>query len=250
MEKLCDRPYVLTIAGFDPTGGAGLVADCKTFEQLGVMGLSVCTAVTVQTEEQVFNVDWLSPQSIINQLNPLLSRYPVEYVKVGIIQNWEVLSEIVEVAKKIRPNLKFIVDPVLGPSMGTPFHNVVGLESSLMHLALLTPNVPEMQEMTVNENAIEAAVLWSAKCPVLLKGGHSSTTPGTDLLIVNGQITELNPLGPMGSPKHGTGCCLSAAITAQLANGQSLENACLEAKKYVYRLIHSNQTLLAYHANS
>jgi hydroxymethylpyrimidine/phosphomethylpyrimidine kinase len=137
------RPYVLTIAGFDPSGGAGVLADCKTFEQHGVYGFGVCTAWTVQTDDSFLQLHWLTAEQIIEQLQPLLKKFVVSACKIGIIHSPETLIEVIRLLKEHNPAIHIVWDPVLKASAGYDFHAVKSfhsLEAILASVSLVTPN--------------------------------------------------------------------------------------------------------------
>lgn len=243
-----DRPYVLSIAGLDPSGGAGLLADVKTFEQHRVYGFGVCSAQTIQSDNAFYRVEWLSAPAIIAQVKPLVTKFKVAAAKIGLIQNWQVLATVLTFLKNMQPDMPIVLDPVLQASAGYIFRpDEVGWQQVLPCLSLLTPNYPEMGKLCPGSKPETAAINLSATCAVLLKGGHHPTTPGTDYLYQFGHCTAINP-GPAAIyPKHGSGCVLSAAITANLALGCALPDACRQAKKYTESILNSTSTLLGYH---
>ena len=120
-----NRPYVLSIAGYDPCGGAGVLADIKTFETIGVYGLAVTTGITYQNDHKFAGVHWLSKKKIKNQLYPLLEAYKVEYVKIGLIESLEVQSEVIELLLGYNNDIKIIWDPILKASAGFSFHKKI-----------------------------------------------------------------------------------------------------------------------------
>ncbi len=247
------RPFVLSIAGLDPSAGAGVLADVKTFEQLAVYGLSVCTAITAQTDKKFLSVEWQSSAQIMLQLLPLLERFKIEVVKIGLVQNWEVLLEITSYLHQFGIK-KIVWDPVLGTSTGFKFHQEVSKNSfkkALDQVALITPNIPEVKKLTGSGDAILGAELMSEQAATLLKGGHgSSKTERVDLLFRNGEIKkEYAHDFVKNGEKHGSGCILSAAISAHLALGENLENACAKGISYTSNILKSNPTLLGYHTN-
>lgn len=244
------RNYTLTIAGFDPSGGAGLTADIKTFEQHKVYGLSVCTAITLQTENEFVDLRWEKIEDVIKAIKVLLDKYPVTVVKTGILPSLEYLNKIVTFLHSNYPNIKIIVDPILKSSTGFDFIKDSNKElfySILKKCYLITPNLKEAILITGIKNEMEAAKEISNYCNVLLKGGHHTEKLGIDLLFTNNTILEFKPTITNCSAKHGSGCILSAAITANLALGHSLEEACKLSKHYIETILSSNPTLLAYH---
>jgi hydroxymethylpyrimidine/phosphomethylpyrimidine kinase len=245
------RPYVMSIAGFDPSAGAGLLADIKCFEQHEVYGFGVCSALTIQTDDEFLSNEWQTAQQIIDQAAPLLKRFKVSACKIGLIQNLEVLEEVLDFLKKQIPDLKIVLDPVLKASAGYGFHDwhdgLISLIPVLKQLDLITPNYTEMKVLAGDVDLYVASKTWSAHCPVLLKGGHSPLNSGTDYLFEPGEYLELKPLVNHIEQKHGSGCVLSAAITARLAHEHSLAEACRLAKTYIEQFLNSHTSLLGYH---
>jgi hydroxymethylpyrimidine/phosphomethylpyrimidine kinase len=245
------RPYVLSIAGFDPSGGAGVLADCKTFEQHGAYGFGVCSAWTVQTDDSFLNIHWLTAEQIIEQLQPLISKFAVSACKIGIIDSAETLLTVIRFLKAHNPAILIVWDPVLKASAGYDFHAVDAfhnLEAILAAITLVTPNYNELQQLQsiTTEPLIrdERAVF----CPVLLKGGHRPDALGTDTVYELTGHTVIEAGIEKVYPKHGSGCVLSAAITARLAQEHALSDACHLAKRYVETFLNSNQSLLGYHS--
>ncbi|GAB3828181.1 hydroxymethylpyrimidine/phosphomethylpyrimidine kinase [Pontibacter rugosus] len=244
------RPYTLTIAGFDPSGGAGLTADIKTFEALKVQGLSVCTALTYQHESEFEGVDWLNTEQLKHQLTILLRKYKVPFAKIGLVQSMEVLQQLIKLMHQLSPDTNLIWDPILKASAGFTFHEQVQaeqLKELCRQLYLITPNWLEMQQLMPDKPAPEAAAQLSQYCHVLLKGGHNQEKPGYDYLYYKGEAKSFRPKQQVQIGKHGSGCVLSAAVTALLAQGYPLHKACRKAKDYTTRFLNSNSTLLGYH---
>jgi len=245
------RPYVLTIAGFDPSSGAGVTSDIKTFEQHEVYGLSVVTAVTYQNESQFIGVKWLTFNEIESQLMAL-KHYKPQVIKIGLIESATVLSEVLDWIKRNWPETYIIWDPILKASAGFPFHKELHKEIKALvskRLDLLTPNLPEYTQLFGKEKA--QVVADELHCSILVKGGHTTLnevcdnlyTPHKTVFSVKSQKVE----GDL--QKHGTGCILSSVIAAELAKAANLESACSKAHYYVKKMIGSNPTLLAYHQN-
>ncbi|MBC9931544.1 hydroxymethylpyrimidine/phosphomethylpyrimidine kinase [Chitinophaga qingshengii] len=244
------RPVVMSFAGLDPSGGAGLLADIKTFEQHRVYGLGICTALTIQTASDFISVDWLSLPRILAQARPLLATEQVNYCKIGIMADVQALQELVYTIKYLSPGIRIILDPVLKASAGHAFHNNIPRQAwleLLPELYLLTPNYPEARLLTGLEDGEAAAQQLATRCAVLLKGGHHKERPGVDTLYAGGKLQRF-PAGTQTTfPKHGSGCVLSAAITANLASGQSLPDACANAKAYTENVLSSHSSLTGYH---
>ena len=252
-----NRPYILSIAGFDPSGGAGLVADIKTIEALKGYGLSVCTANTIQNDKEFQNCLWVDLQTIKNQIEILINRFRIDIVKIGIVQNWSVLNEIIDFLLYKDDKIKIILDPVLSASAGFDFTKLsLQAESRsnelfddvLSKIYLLTPNYQEIQKLYPNKTIEDTVKHISGKTNLFLKGGHRKEAIGKDqLFTIQGQQFNLNPKGNHISEKHGSGCVLSSAIAAYLGLGFPLLKACFKAKRYTEKVLSSNKTLLAYH---
>jgi hydroxymethylpyrimidine/phosphomethylpyrimidine kinase len=233
------RPYCLTIAGFDPSGGAGILADCKSFEQNKTQGLAVITANTMQTEDSFNRVDWVSDDNILEQLNLLLDRYNIQFIKIGLISSSQLLEKIVTTLNQKCSNPTIVWDPILNASAGgeldvTRFNEF--LKSENCKNVLITPNLLEYESLQ----------LKNYPATIYLKGGHS-TNKGKDILYFEGKKFPFAPHLKTEFSKHGTGCIFSSALLANLALEYPMIKACLRAKRYVEKRIVSNPTLLAYH---
>lgn len=249
--------YVLSIAGFDPSSGAGITSDCKTFEACGVYGLGVCSAITFQTEDSFLGVEWIAVDTIIRQLDTLLSRYTVRYCKIGLIKDLDTLEIIVQFL--INRDIRIVWDPILNASTGFTFHqlttntlfDVEKLKAIVSQLFLITPNRVEFEQLTTALHYTETQQWLSLGLQaLLLKGGHNSTNDCADLLYTSTKITSIEGKRITGYDKHGTGCVLSSVITAYLAIGYSLTESCTMAKRYVEAFITSSDTLLGVHSQN
>ena len=242
------RPYALTIAGFDPSAGAGVLADVKALEANGVYGLAACSALTVQNDVTFERVSWVPLVDIQDQIQLLLVRFPVQFVKVGLIESLPTLLKLIHWLKAYNPAMQIIWDPVLKATAGYEFHpqpEAPLLEAICRELALITPNQPEALRLVPAAAAAEKLATW---CPVLLKGGHATGPLATDVLLLAGERHLLAaPRLPHGE-KHGSGCVLSAAVLARLALGDCLPDACRAGKAYTTAFLGSNDTLLGYHS--
>lgn len=248
---LTPRPYVLSIAGFDPSGGAGILADCKTFEQLGVYGFGVCSACTVQTDSEFLHVRWMNTDQILEQLRPLTRKFVISACKIGIIGSADSLIEIIRFLKEHNPAIRIVWDPVLKASAGYEFHAENGfhsIEAILAGIELVTPNYDELQRLQTITTEVLVHEERATFCALLLKGGHRPDALGTDTLYEQSGHTIIPAGVDKVFPKHGSGCVLSAAITAQLSLGATLKDACRRAKQYVETFLNSNHSLLGYHS--
>ena len=245
------RKYVLTIGGFDPSGGAGVLADVKTFESHKVYGLAVITSNTFQNDNEFKSVDWISSEKIIEQIEILRKRFEFEYVKIGLIENLQVLDEVVSHLTSHISHLKIVWDPILKASAGFEFHKKVDftlLDKILSKVYLITPNVSESLLLGNLNNANENAKQLSKFCHVYLKGGHAEQKIGYDTLYLKGDKQfSFRPKLKNVFEKHGSGCVLSSALTSNLAKGENLQRSCLKAKQYTEKFLTSNKTLLGFH---
>lgn len=252
---MSNRPFVLSIAGLDGCSGAGLSADIKVFENLRTYGLSVCTCITIQNEQEVSGLQWLSDTLIMDQIDMIMKSYSIDYCKIGIIQNSMLLSQVINRLIHHNKHIKIIWDPIFYSSSGYRFHlpDSSLLKDILEKIYLITPNEPEIETLSscMKINKDEFLEFASNKLHILLKGGHNKSNKAIDRLIIknsNQYLLEADRI--VGSEKHGTGCVLSAAICAQLANGNVLFTACKHAKKYIEQFLRSNDTLLGYHSTN
>ncbi len=241
-----DRPYVLTIAGVDPSGGAGILADIKTFEQHKVNGFAISTANTIQTENQFYEIQWADLGFVIRSIETLFLNYKISIVKIGIVSSLHDLNRIISTIKQLSPLTKIVWDPVLKSTTKFEFMNIedhLDLNKILSKIDLITPNYYEAEilfpNFTSNENRFSTNIL--------LKGGHNEKALGTDSLFLKDEVLELLPSDKNCFEKHGSGCVLSSAIASNLALNQTLKEACKNAKIYIENYLSSTSTLIGYH---
>ena len=243
------KPYVLSIAGFDPSAGAGVLADVKTFEGSGVYGLGVLSAITYQNDRKFEAVEWVDAEKIIRQTAILLDRFDTRYIKSGLIENIQTLKQVTSFLKNSIDNPVIIFDPILKASAGFAFHeNMQETFHEVMDdLYCITPNIPEARQLFGTDNLHDKLISLSTNTNIYLKGGHDHTLLATDTLYSNRQtFTFLQKRLPNGG-KHGSGCVLSSSLAAQLALGYSIDQAAEKANTYTYHFLASNETLLGYH---
>ena len=243
------RPTILTISGLDPSNGAGLTADLQTINKLKGYAVSVCSANTVQTDEVFQACHWTDFAVMQAQIELLFARFSFDVVKIGIVENWEVLGKLVDVLLQLQPKLKIIVDPVLKASAGFAFHgsDTAALEAILGKLYLITPNTEELTLIAEGGNTEEVLARLVKNTNVLLTGGHSNIKGQDVLYAKSGGRYTINPKIKACTEKHGSGCILSSAIAAYTASGYPLLKACLRGKRYTERMLSSNNSLLAFH---
>ena len=243
-------PIVLSIAGSDSSGGAGIQADLKTFSALGVYGATAITAITAQNTLGVHAQCPIPPEMVYDQITAVIDDLHPSFVKIGMLSNVEIVLAVAEALSKY--SLSIILDPVMVSSSG---HRLLSVEAQdmvkqkLLPMAMLiTPNLPEMEALTElplstyeeKEKAAKCLLDGGAKA-ILLKGGHEEGSIKTDILFTpsaNGiQSSLFSSESILTRNIHGTGCTLSSAITAYLAKGICLEEAIAAAKKYISEAI-------------
>jgi len=246
-------PVALTIAGSDSGGGAGIEMDLKVFAALGAYGACVITALTAQNTLEVLGA-WEAPSGLVSaQLTAVLDDLPVAAAKTGMLSS-EYVVRAVSTVLRARPLPALVIDPVVVAKDGTPLLSSGGLAAvreDLLPLAtLITPNLPEAEALTGLSLGSEQEVLRAAEklqtmgCAwVLIKGGHGQAEVVTDLLLGPGGAQTLSSPRVPGGPYHGTGCALSAAITAYLAHGLSVPDAVRVAREFLQGLIRASLPL-------
>ena len=235
-------PVALTIAGSDPSGGAGIQADLRTFAAFGVHGASVVTALTAQDTRRVRAIAEVTPAFVAQQLDAVLDDFEVRAAKTGMLHRAPVI-DVVVARLHTRPLPHLVVDPVMVATSGDPLlepEGIAALRERLLPLAtLVTPNLHEAEVLTGRAVTTVAEMREAARALValgaraaLVKGGHLAGD-AVDVLYDGRAFRELGAPRREGRRLHGTGCVLSAAITAGLARGSDLAEAVAEAKRFV-----------------
>jgi len=246
-------PVALAIAGSDSGGGAGIEMDLKVFAALGCFGTAAVTALTAQNTVGVLGA-WEAPSEFVAaQIAAVLDDLPVAAAKTGMLSSESVVRAVAEVVRR-RAFPPLVVDPVVVAKDGTHLlfeAGVAALREELLPLALVvTPNLREVEALTGSraesqEEAREAAAkLRALGCAwVLVKGGHGRGPTVTDLLVGPDCEQAISSPRTTGGPFHGTGCALSAAITAHLAHGRSVPEAVRAARTFLQSLLEHAQAL-------
>jgi hydroxymethylpyrimidine/phosphomethylpyrimidine kinase len=241
---MTDRPVALTIAGSDSGGGAGIAADLKTFEALGVWGTTAVTAVTAQNTRGVQASFVLPPGLVRAQIDAIAGDLGVGAAKTGMLGSAEVVEAVADGVRAARI-VHLVVDPVLVATQGDRLLATDALEPlrrQLLPLAMvITPNLAEAAALTGIEVFDRAGMVSAAKrlrdlgpTVVVLKGGHlPDHEHSPDLIWTEDGPQWLEAVRIDAVHTHGTGCVLSAAITAELARGRDADEACLTAKRFV-----------------
>ena len=245
MSDIKQMPAVLTIAGSDSGGGAGIQADLRTFNVFNVYGCSAITAVTSQNPNAVHRVDVLDVEAVKCQLETVLEAIPVRFAKTGMLAEQKIVECVAEIAAEHK--LSLVVDPVMVSTSGVRLLEesaIYSMKEKLFPLAeWLTPNIPEAELIcnrkikTVSDIADTAAMIYERyQCNVILKSGHfTDFKTATDIICCKGKLFKLSSprAAVVGNTAHGTGCTLSSAIASFIAKGFSVEESVAKAKQYV-----------------
>jgi hydroxymethylpyrimidine/phosphomethylpyrimidine kinase len=242
------KPVALSIAGSDPSGGAGIQADLKTFHQFGVYGEAVITLITVQNTRGVERMECLAADLVADQIRAVISDIPPAAAKTGALGNRGIIEAVAGLAAGFP--FPLVVDPVILSKHGAALLQVDAIDALktrlLPYTFLLTPNLEEAALLTGVEVRNIAGMRKAAEKlaglgprAVLVKGGHLGGD-ATDVLFHQGEFREFTSPRIASGNTHGTGCTLSAAIAAGLASGYDLPEAVERAKRYVTAAIASN----------
>ena len=237
-------PVALTIAGSDSSAGAGIQADLKTFNALDVYGLSAVTCVVAEIPGKVSRIEPVGADMVREQIAVLTKHFPIAAAKTGLLFSAEIISAVAKEVMDLARKVPLVIDPVITATGGDPLLESNAIEiyqRELFPLAtLITPNLDEAAQLLgrkiQDRQSMERAsqeLAGKFKTAILLKGGHLSGDEAVDLLFANGKVVEFSAPFVRDVATHGTGCTYSAAITAGLASGKSLEDSIAEAKKFV-----------------
>lgn len=247
METM-EHPIILTIAGSDPSGGAGIQADIKTISALGGYAATAITALTVQNTLGVTQSQPVAPDILRAQLEAVLSDLTVDAVKIGMLATAENVAVVAEVLRKY-PVKHVVCDPVILSTSGHELLSRQGVELAKECLfplcTLITPNLPEAAFLG-GDGAQLSSMFQTA---VLVKGGHAEGDTMTDTLYEQGQIHPFSSSKIVTTNLHGTGCTLSSAIATYLALGHDLKSSVKKSKEYIFRCIEAAVDLGVGHGN-
>ncbi len=239
-------PTVLTVAGSDPSGGAGLQADLKTIAAHGLFGTSVTTSLTIQNTQGVFGSDDVVPEIVAAQLETLLADGKPAAAKTGMLGNESVVETVAKIFK--RKKIKnLVVDPVMKSTNGKLLLSRKGIDALVEKLfplaALVTPNLREAEVLSgvrirTRQDRVKAArkIMKLGPKAVLIKGGHAKKE-ADDLLLEGKSPRWFESARSMNEGLHGTGCVLSAALASNLAQGHSIEESVGRSKDFIFRAI-------------
>ena len=258
-------PIALTIAGLDPSGEAGVLADARTFAAFGLHPSAVITSLTFQNRARVFGAVDQSADTVRGQVMPLLEEYKVVCAKVGMLPTREVVTEVARLFRELDLPSP-VIDPVMIATSGRRLMDEEALDALIGELfpvaGLITPNIPEAEKLSGISIASEGEMLQAAAIirglgarAVLVKGGHllgaqaswlpsrppddpdQSNAVVIDVLDNEGVVTVFRELRIEGAQLHGSGCILSTAIAAGLGKGMTLEDAVRAAKTFVWEAL-------------
>jgi len=234
---------ILTIAGSDPSGGAGIQADIKTITCMGAYAMSAITAITIQNTNGVSDIQAVATNIISKQIDAVINDIGVDAVKTGMLVNREIVEVVAE--KLITKDIKTIViDPVMQAKDGTALlcnEGIDALRECLIPIAtVITPNIPEAIMLTgieiknIKTMKIAAEKLYKLGCKnVVIKGGHSTGTRAIDVLFDGDKFYEFSVIKIHTKNTHGTGCTFSSALSVALALGKNINQAVNDAKEFV-----------------
>jgi hydroxymethylpyrimidine/phosphomethylpyrimidine kinase len=240
---------VLTIAGSDSGGGAGIQADLKTSSAIGCYGMSVITALTAQNTKGVHGIHAIPPAFAVLQIEAVLTDIGADAIKIGMLYSAELIAAVAEALQKHGAR-KIVLDPVMVAQSGDKLLQddaIEAIKSHLMPLAdVVTPNIPEasvlcgrqLERWKDIENAAETLAQHGSQS-ILIKGGHGDEDKSTDLLFLAGENRFISFAAERitTNNNHGTGCTLSSAIASYMAQGEDIESAVQKAKTFMNRAI-------------
>lgn len=242
---------VMSIAGVDPSGGAGIFADIKTFQALGVYGTGIVTALTAQNPQKMYSIKAIETSYVEEQIDAILDTYNVEYIKTGMLYSTDIIKSV---SKKIREyNLKAVVDPVMVATSGGELAKNDLSQNLLKYLLpkaiLTTPNVSEAEKLTNikitnEEEAKKACEKLGKTCNNIITGGHLN---GINTINIDGSTSIFKQKLLKTDNLHGSGCNFSAAIVSYLSQKNDLKTSILKASDYTYESIKNGKygTLIA-----
>jgi hydroxymethylpyrimidine/phosphomethylpyrimidine kinase len=262
MLKAQAPPVALSVAGFDPSGGAGIIADIRTFAAFGCFPTAAITSLTFQNTIGVRGAVHQTAEAVRDQVLPIIEDFEVAGLKTGMLPSREVIEEVARILREEHLPAP-VIDPVVRSTSGYDLIDDRALKALIERLfplaAVVTPNIPEAERITGLKIQDEEGMLRASERlialgaqAVLLKGGHRLTyseqnqkaraehpeeREAADLLLSNGQITWFRAPWHASTSTHGTGCTLSAAIAAGLGKGHDLETAIVDAKAFVSEAI-------------
>lgn len=246
MQRIRNR--ALLIAGLDPSAGAGLGSDIITLNDHGVESVHIISANTIQHDERFIKLKWEDPSWMKEQILLLSEKFSFPFVKIGLIENYETLHAVIDTLFEINNDVKIIWDPIIQASTGFDFHEwrLDNLVQLLDKIYLITPNKSEFEIFTNTTFNLKQILSKSFLYNYYIKTVNDTSSTITDLLIEENTYTEFfNTKLNSKYLKHGSGCVLSASITANLMNGHDLKTAIKFANKYLALYLQSSESFIA-----
>ena len=252
LERAATIPVALSIAGSDSSAGAGIQADLKTFSALDVYGLTAVTCIVAEIPGKVSRIEPVSAEIVHEQIEVVAKNFQIGAIKTGLLYSAEIISAVANTlrgtGRMSAARIPVVIDPVIVATSGDPLLEPAAIEAyenELFPIAtLITPNLDEAERLLGTEIKDREAMHRAGKklereygTAILLKGGHLEGDTAVDLLFIDGKVAEFSAPFVRGVATHGTGCTYSAAITAGIASGLSLEKAIGRAKKFVTEAI-------------
>ncbi len=239
-EKMNDG-CAMSVAGLDPSGGAGIICDCKTFHAHGIYATTVVTALTAQNPYSVTGIEAVNTDFIEEQIDQIMDVYPIEYMKTGVLYSKDIVKCV---SKKIKEyQLKAVVDPVLISESGKNLSEDNFVESLHKYLLknafIITPNVHEAERIAdkkieSQEDMIDVAYKLSKYCNVVVTGGHME---GNDIVVEDDNLSIIESQLINSDNTHGTGCTYSSALTSRLIQGYDIIESCKMSKNFMVNAI-------------
>lgn len=241
LKEMMNNGCSMSIAGLDPSGGAGILADCKTFHAHSIYATCVVTAITAQNPYEVSNIQKIDVEVIADQIDSILDVYPIEYIKTGMLYSEDIVKLVSDKIKQYQ--LKAVVDPVMISESGknltednfASFINRHLLKNSF----LITPNIHEAEQLSNmkidnQDSMIEASLKLSKYTNVVITGGHLE---GNDILVEGDNLHIIGGNMIKSDNTHGTGCTYSSAVTANLIKGNNIHDSCIKSNRFIQEAI-------------
>ncbi|HJK01169.1 MAG TPA: bifunctional hydroxymethylpyrimidine kinase/phosphomethylpyrimidine kinase [Methanocorpusculum sp.] len=240
-ETITRITFAASIAGSDPSAGAGLQIDLKTMDACGVWGMTVVAALTAQNANHVRAIAAVEPEFVQNQIQTLVEDFPISCYKTGMLGNAPTVRAVANALQDSKP---LVIDPVLIATRKYRLMNNSGAKALVEELiplaSVVTPNIPEAEALSgiaiTNAESMKNAAEWFLDCgadAVVLKGGHAAFRKGVDVFLDRNGVQLLSGNVYPFSDVHGSGCCFSAAMTAYIARGYSITDAAKLSKEFV-----------------
>lgn len=241
-------PVALTIAGFDPSGGAGVIADIKTFSAFGFFATAAVTSLTFQNTIGVSGTAHQTSETVRSQVLPVVEDFEIACVKTGMLPSREIIREVARLFREMESLPAPVVDPVVRSTSGYDLIDDAALKALIENLfplaRIITPNIPEAERITNLRIEDEQGMIQAARRlremgarAALVKGGHLTGAPVDVLIDENDSVRVFHGTRVISTATHGTGCTLAAAIACGLGRGLSLGDSIERAKNFVTEAI-------------